>query len=269
MVNYNSNWYRKIRFFLLLSGISVAAFSQKVSKSKYDLIAHRGGIVNDTVAENSREALENAIKRSYWMVEVDLRLTKDSVLITHHDANFKKYFGLDSTVSSMTWAQIRRLKSNQGYQVMSFEDLLKRSQRKIGIMIDNKISGNDTVLFARVIKLLKKYRLYKNSLMIGTDESTDFFTGKVKLSCTRKQLEENKSKPGYRASDYYLFSDKISREDVQWAKSNNILAIGVLNAWSLDSLNIDTIAREKSKQLKASGLTHFQIDTIFEDLFQP
>lgn len=255
-----------ICFFLL--SFNLIAFCQHSSKSKYHLIAHRGGVVDSTSAENSKEALEKAIEKGYWMVESDLRVTADGVLITHHDKTLKRSFGIDSAVSDLAWAQISKLKNPQGYQIMRFEDLLRYSEGKIGIMIDNKISGNDTVLFDRVIQLLKQYHLYENALMIGTDESTAFFTGKLKLSCTRTQLEENMRKPGYRASDFYLFSGEISKQDVAWAAKHNILAVGVLNAWAIKSTDSGKIAMEKAKQLTASGLTHFQIDAVFEHLFK-
>ncbi|MBE9601592.1 glycerophosphodiester phosphodiesterase family protein [Pedobacter sp. MC2016-24] len=252
-------------FFIHL--IALTAFSQQRIISGNHLIAHRGGIVDSTSAENSKEALERAIDRGYWMVESDLRVTKDGVLITYHDQTFKRSFGLDSAVTDMTWEQIRRLKSAKGYQVMLFEDLLRLSKGRIGIMIDNKIRGNDNVLFAKVINLLKRYDLYKNALMIGTEESAAFFTGKIKLSCTRSQLETNMRKPGYRSSDFYLFSGDISRNDVLWAKKHKILAVGVLNAWAIKSPDADHVASQKANQLLAAGLSHFQIDSVFEYLF--
>ena len=136
-------------------------------------------------------------------------------------------------------------------------------------MIDNKISGNDTILFSRVVALLKKYKLDKAALMIGTSESTDFFTGKIKLSCTRKQLEENMLKPGYSAAHYYLFSNEIIKDDAAWAKRNNILAVGVVNAWRYRRLANPLAEAEKdARRLKATGLNHFQIDSEFEELFR-
>ncbi|GAB4107899.1 hypothetical protein GCM10028791_03460 [Echinicola sediminis] len=77
---------------LLLFGLSLVAnvpgncqeVKAKVPES-YQLIAHRGGVVNEDLAENSMGALNEAIRRGYDMVEIDVRLTKDSVFITHHD----------------------------------------------------------------------------------------------------------------------------------------------------------------------------------------
>lgn len=234
----------------------------------YRLIAHRGGVVDSLAPENSLPALEKAIAANYWMIEVDLRLTKDSVLIIQHDPTFKRYFGVDKKVSDMNWAEISKLKSDAGTSVLDFESVLKVCRGRINLMIDNKIRGNDTLLFTKVIDLLKAYDLYKECLMIGTEESTPFFTGKIRLSCTRKQLEENMKKPGYNAAHYYLFSGKISKDDVQWANAHELLTIGVVNAWSLPKEEINRKAAAQATQLKEAGVSNFQIDAIFEAFFR-
>ncbi len=150
----------------------------------YHLIAHRGGVVDSVHAENSLPALEAAIKQGYWMAELDLRLTKDDVFILHHDRTFKQ-FGVDRPASAMTWDEIRKLKHNRnGSGVITLEESLRICHSRIQVMIDNKIAGNDTVLFNKLIRLLEKYNLLEQALMIGTGESTPYFTGKIKLSCT-------------------------------------------------------------------------------------
>ncbi|WP_345214367.1 glycerophosphodiester phosphodiesterase family protein [Mucilaginibacter gynuensis] len=257
------------KLIILLMLISLHVFGQSVKMPfHYHLIAHRGGVVDSTAGENSVEALQAAIKHGYWMIETDLRITKDGVFITHHDNTFKRSFGIDSAVSSMTWKQISQLNNKQGYKVQKFEAILKLSRGKLSIMIDNKISSNDTVMFARLITLLKKYNACKSAMMIGTDESTDFFTGKIKLSCTRKQLEDNMLKPGYQSSNYYLFSDTISKDDVDWARKNNIMVIGVINAWAYKSAAILQEAQQQAVKLKNAGVNYFQIDSVFEPLFK-
>lgn len=248
---------------------SFCQFSSTIKDTNYYLIAHRGGVVDSNHAENSLPALKAAVAHGYQMVEIDMRLTKDSVLIIHHDMNFQRYFGLDKKVSEMNWEEIRKLKSNTGSRVLQLEEALQYCSGKIDVMIDNKVSGNDTALFGRAIALLKKYKLYETALMIGTTESTLFFTGKIKLSCTRQQLEENMLKPGYSPSHYYLFGSELTGDDVEWAKRNNILAVGVVNAWRYRRFaNPAAEARKDAQRLKATGLTHFQIDSEFERFFR-
>jgi len=56
------------------------------------LIAHRGGIVDDRYAENSSAAVEAAIARGYWMLEVGVRESKDGKLVAQHDPDFNRFF---------------------------------------------------------------------------------------------------------------------------------------------------------------------------------
>lgn len=235
----------------------------------YFLIAHRGGVVDSNRAENSLPALEAAVAQGYDMVEVDLRLTKDAELIIQHDSDFRKYYGTHRRVTDMTWSEISKLRSNSGgSRVLRFEEVLQYCSGRIQLMIDNKIMGNDTVVFQRVVDVMKKYNLLAKALMIGTDESTDFFTGKIKLSCTRQQLEANRLKPGYSPDHYYLFGADLTKADVDWARQHNILAVGVVNEWRYKRSKVtkEDVAAD-IQRLKDTGLTYFQVDSMFGHFF--
>src|SRR5690554_1990229 len=192
-----------IGFLLLLSPI-YGQLDQQETQNKYRLIAHRGGVVDNQTAENSLAALKKASKAGYWMVEVDLRLTRDSVLIIHHDPNFKRYYGVNKNVSEMDWVEVKELVGDLGNKVLSFEEALKFCQdNDLQVMVDNKIKGYDTGLFGKVVELLKKYERSEHAMMIGTTESTPFFIGKIKLSCTLQPLQDTMLKPGFNPNDYY------------------------------------------------------------------
>lgn len=240
-----------------------ASFSQSATK-KYHLIAHRGGVVDAHTRENSRESIAKAITQGYWMVEIDLRLTRDGMLIINHDRDLKRYYNVERPIAEMTWNEIQ---SASAGKVLSLEDALKLCTGKINVMIDNKINGNDTLHWQQLITLLKKYNLYENALTIGTDESTEYFTGKIKLSCTRQQLEINMHRADYKPANYYLFSNNISKADASWAKQHNILAVGVINAWALKTQGEDK-PRQLAHDMKTAGVTHFQIDAEYAPLFE-
>lgn len=256
-----------IGFLFLLCPI-YAQFDQREAQNKYHLIAHRGGVVDDQTAENSLAALRKASKAGYWMVEVDLRLTRDSVPIIHHDPNFKKYYGVDRAVSEMDWDEVRELVGNLGNKVLTFEEALMFCQKNgLQVMVDNKIKGFDANVFGKVLELLKKYDRSEHALMIGTTESTPFFTGKIKLSCTMEQLRDNMSKPGSSPKDYYLFSKSISQEDMEWTKDRGIMAVGAINAWAFKGDTMMEDVGEAVKKLKEVGVDYYQIDSIFDFLF--
>lgn len=243
--------------------------AQQRDRSCYKLIAHRGGVVDEYTPENSLPALNRAIEAGYWMVEVDLRMSCDSVLFVHHDNNFKRFFNVDRKANELEWSEISSLTSDVGTKILTFEEVLRNSRGKIKLMIDNKITGNDTILFSKILKIMKQYDQLEDAYMIGREESTTYFTGKIKLSCTRQQIEENKQKPGYKAEYYYLFSDNISQEDVSWAEKEGVPAVGVINAWSMsDRESITAMASSKAEKLKTAGVRIYQIDSIFGELLK-
>ena len=261
----NSNLIIIVYFFVL--NPIYGQLNNHKEQNDYHLIAHRGGVVDKQTAENSLASLKRASQEGYWMVEVDLRLTSDSVLIIHHDPNFRRYYGMNKTVSEMNWDVIKELKGDLGNKVLSFEEALKFCQaNNLQVMVDNKIEGYDASLFEKVVELLKKYDLSEHAMMIGTDESTPFFTGKVKLSCTRQQLQDNMLKPGFNPRDYYLFSKKISKEDLEWSKKHGILAVGAINAWAFKG-DVIKEAQEEADKLKEAGVNYYQIDSVFGFLF--
>lgn len=255
--------------------LSINAYSQSTGtlrkKNGYFLIAHRGGVIDSTNTEDSGPPIEAAIRTGYDMIEVDLRLTKDSIFIIQHDATFKRYYGVNKSVSSMTWNEISKLRSsNGGSKVIKFEDVLKICQGKMQLMIDNKIRGRDTVLFTKLLNLLRRYKLLSHAMMIGTEESTPFFTGKIKLSCTRKQLESNMEKPGYSSGNYYLFEipQNLSVSDVEWAKNNDIQVVAVINGFRY--FHSDDPVKESRNDINkmiSEGVRCFQIDSKFDAPF--
>lgn len=234
----------------------------------YTLIAHRGGVVGPDAPENSLAALEKAIERGYQRVEIDMRISKDSVLITHHDAHLRKYFNIDRQVSDLTWEELQHLTHPSGYRILKLEEVLAHCAGKIAVMLDNKIAGFDEGIFREVVHLLDTYGLRENALMIGSSESTEFFTGKVRLSCSRTQLEANQSREDYRADHYYLFARDISAEDAAWAEEQGIMAVAAINAFLYPEASLMSTALEKTNTMKKNGVRIFQIDGIFEEFFR-
>lgn len=232
----------------------------------FRLIAHRGGIVDENTAENSLQALEKAILRGYCRVEIDVRMSKDSVFVVHHDRTFLRYYGIDTPVTEMTLPAIRRLKGDRDNRVHRLEEILSKASGRIGVMIDLKIPGNDTVLHGRLLQMLATYDLLADAMMIGTDESTDFYRGKISLSCTRQQLEANRKRSDFNASHYYLFSNDISADDVRWASGHGIAVVGAVNAWRQQG---DVLGKGATsiKNLSDAGVRTFQIDSMFDVFF--
>lgn len=69
--------------------------------------AHRGA--HASFPENSLAAIREAARLGADFAEVDVRLTKDEVLVLMHDESLSGTTGVDAAVSSLTYAQIQDL----------------------------------------------------------------------------------------------------------------------------------------------------------------
>lgn len=256
------SYFKRIVTLISLISVTSLCFGQQEA---YKLIAHRGGIVNDTIEENSKQAIQEAAKRGYWMVELDVRMTKDSVLIAHHDRDFNRYYGINKNVSEVDWATIQTFRTKQGNQVQKLEDLLTLCESlNLQVMIDNKIQGFHPKVFYLLLEMMKQHNLLEQAFMIGTDESTDFFRGKIKLSCTKDQILENMKRTNYSPDHYYLFGIP-SKEDVSWALANDITPVGVINYHPRYA--DEKHYQELADKLKSIGVKYFQLDSRFDQYF--
>jgi glycerophosphoryl diester phosphodiesterase len=231
------------------------------------MIGHRGGVVDSTYTENSIKALTAAYEKGYHMVEIDVRLTKDSQLVIHHNADFKTYYNVNSRVQELTWDQIKNLQSERdGSRPILFEDALKYCKGRLQIMLDNKITGNDTATFKRIENLLSKYGLLDSALIIGTTETRSYFAGKAKVGFSMNALKKLMDQGTLDASRYYLFDhgNVLTEEDVRWAQKNNILVVPSVNKFHYRNIPYMDGAGRDISNLKKWGVQYFQIDSEFD-----
>jgi len=81
------------------------------TKGRPLVIAHRGGL--GLHPENTLEAFAASAALGCDMLEMDLRLTKDGVLVTHHDANVARTSNGSGAVIDLTLGELKAL--NFGY----------------------------------------------------------------------------------------------------------------------------------------------------------
>ena len=106
------------------------------------IIAHRGDW--RYAPENSIRGFENCIKTEFDAIEVDVRMTKDSVLVIMHDETINRTTTGRGKVSDLTLAEIKeyKLKTPTNYvsdqRVPTFEEVLELSKGKILIYVDKE-----------------------------------------------------------------------------------------------------------------------------------
>ena len=140
-------------------------------KSKHVMIfAHRGNWRNS--AENSLQAFQDCIDESIDGIEVDLQMTKDSVLVIMHDETIDRTTTGSGKVSDHTLDQLRKLylltsigvKTRQ--RIPTFEEVLLLAKDKILIQVDkSKAYGK------QVAELAKKHNCERQIILRTTDNS--------------------------------------------------------------------------------------------------
>lgn len=123
------------------------------------LIAHRGYYNNKKgIPENSVLAFKKAIDNNY-LIELDVRLTKDKKLVVFHDGNLKRVCGVNKRVKDLTYREL--LKYNlfdTTLKVPLFSDVIKLVNGRVPILIETKYYNRYGVLEKILINELSNYK---------------------------------------------------------------------------------------------------------------
>jgi len=235
------------------------------------LIAHRGGVVGTEHAENSPASVEAAIARGYQMIEVDIRRTKDGRAVVQHDATFERFFGVKAAVEELTWAEVTRLRATPGgTRPMDFEELCARCAGRIRLMLDIKSEAFPEAFYAGLEASMRRHGLLESAFTLGGARVKGFFKGKLKLSAQRADLRAAVERGEDVGRLYYLFElgSVLDGDAVALCRKHGATPVAALNTFRYEMEKIDhwAGARRDVAKLKALGVGHFQIDSIYDSL---
>ena len=111
------------------------------------LVASHRGTHND-VPENSLASFRKAIEIGVDIIELDIRATKDGVLVLMHDGKVDRTTNGTGRVDSLSFAEIRKLRLKHNGQltnelVPTFEEALQLTRNRI--LVDLDIKADDKV----------------------------------------------------------------------------------------------------------------------------
>lgn len=124
-----------------------------------NLIAHRGYHNNKKgIPENSVLAFKKAIDNNY-LIELDVRLTKDQKLVVFHDDNLKRVCGVNKRVKDLTYRELLKYNLFDTTQkVPLFSDVIKLVNGRVPILIETKYHNRYGVLEKILINELSNYK---------------------------------------------------------------------------------------------------------------
>jgi len=106
--------------------------------------AHRGDWRN--APENSVQALQNCIDKGFDLMELDVKLTRDSELVVMHDNTVDRTTNGKGKVIDFTLAELKKLRLKNGlgritpHQIPTLSEMMRVAKNKILINVDK---GND------------------------------------------------------------------------------------------------------------------------------
>lgn len=112
-----------------------------------DLIAHRG-LVDHNICENTLKAFKNAINKGYNGIELDVRKTKDNIIVVLHDKYINRTSNGKGNINKLTYKEV--LKYNFG---------TKTNKSKIPTLKEIVKTINNTTIFIELKENIEKEEL--------------------------------------------------------------------------------------------------------------
>ena len=158
-------------------------FSKKIKNHIPKLQSHRG-FWNQSIPENTLDAIKNAFLNGFEMTEFDVRLTRDEKVILFHDDKINK-----EKISAKTLSEVQ-----SQYQVNTLDEVLdwlakiKAQQKSFSLNIEIKSNSIfDRRLESLVLSLVKNYQLQEN-IIVSSFNPLSLFYFKIKDSNITRSL---------------------------------------------------------------------------------
>lgn len=141
------------------------------------LSAHRGD--TQSAVENSLQAVRSSVEQGVDAVEIDVQLTKDGVVVLHHDYNLRRMAGVAKRVSELTYDEVARLnignrsgKLEQIVRIPMLAEVLAEVQGKAKLIIDLKSYGPGDELAKQVVSLINQFDMAQDCYIQSFDRQT-------------------------------------------------------------------------------------------------
>lgn len=216
--------------------------------------------------EDSPGAAKAAIRRGYWMLEVDLQSTKDGHIVVHHD-DFQKSFGILKMADEMTWDQIRHLRATEDHShPMDLAQLAALCKGKIQLMVDVKPPNHPKTFYHEIEETLRQSGLLKNAYFIGLAESRAYFKGKALIGMSPGDLRRKIAAGEPVTGTYFLFvhGTQLNRDDVALSQKAGAPLVVTINDDHYAGRDHMLAAHADIMRARALGVQYFQIDSDYD-----
>lgn len=242
----------------LLSIILIILFSFSCGKNDLDLsqvrnlngdkispFGHAGMGISSQYPFNSFESISNALNIGAEGVEIDIQMTKDSVLVLFHDRTLQEQTDLEGLIYDQNW------------------DDLKEATYKNPLFAEYKIVSLDQ-LFEH-LKKVKDYQFFLDFKLYQPDNSASYvstYINAVIKTIEKHQLENNVLLSFFQQK--YLEKLKLVRPNYKLVINNSfengMLLADDLNAYGI-ILNNDNVTKSQIEQAHEEGIRVYLFGT--------
>ena len=168
-LNYSLNKLYSIKIFIAIYGIFCSILAQPL------VVAHRGA--SAYAPENTIAAFELAIELSADALELDLRQTKDSVLIVLHDSDVDRTTNGNGNVKDFTFIELQKLDAGSWFNKKFSDQKIPSLQEVIELLDDTTLiiielkEGNETYpgIEERVVEIVKQNKIESQTILKSFD----------------------------------------------------------------------------------------------------
>ncbi len=200
--------------------------------------SHRGGRMEHD--ENTMQAFKASYDAGYRGFEVDIRMTSDGELVVTHDSTLDRTTNGTGTVELTTAAEIRKLRTKKGNEILFIDELLDFLKDIDGLYVEFELKTSPVKLYPE--DRLQKYcdKLYKAVMKSRPADAEYVFT-----SSDYRGLRYLQQK--YPGVDLLMISSKpCNDETIDLALALGIKRIGC---------TMDGTSRKAVKKAHDKGLT--------------
>jgi len=212
------------------------------------IIGHRGAPVE--APENTIPSFIKAIESGADFIEIDVRSTKDGVLIVLHDSGVDRTTNGSGPVSEMMFSEVRRLDAGgwfsekyRGVTIPSFDEVLDIAEGRIGIAVEIKTAGiegeivdkicergleDDVIILSSIWSSLRKVKRLNPRLTVMADLPNPI-------------PEKLREAMGTYANLVSIHKSRLDKRFVQYCHRRGLL----VNTWPINTVEEFTAAVEK------------------------
>lgn len=220
--------------------LGFAVLTTAFMNAQTQIIAHRGYFQSQPpTTENSLKSLENAQNLKIFGAEFDVRMTKDGVLVVHHDEHHNKMI-----IEETNFKDLEKVKLSNGEKLPTLKSYLRQGKKdkNTRLIVEIKPATTKAVeneLVAKTIKMIKDIKLESQcefiSFSLNICKEIKKTEPKFKVQYLNGELSPEQIKnEGLDGIDYHY---SVFQKNPTWIAEANALGL-ITNAWTVNDVAV-------------------------------